>query len=82
MRARIRHRVGLWVDADGPPLAWSASQQAEDAEVAMWRAQERRLSVISGTPESVDQAAPVVDLDERRRRPRSTWPPGRRGGHG
>ncbi|MFG1709781.1 hypothetical protein ACFLIM_42055 [Nonomuraea sp. M3C6] len=69
MRARIRHRVGLWVDADGAPLARSASQQAEDAEVAMWRAQERRLSVIWGTPESVDQAAPVVDMGEWRTPP-------------
>ncbi|MFC6557369.1 hypothetical protein [Nonomuraea cavernae] len=70
MRARIRHRAGLWVDAAGAPLARSASQQAEDAEIAMWRAQERRLSVIWGTPEPVDQATPVVvDLDERRTPP-------------
>ena len=63
LRSRIRHRVSLWVDADGTPLARSASQQVEDAEVAMWRAQERRLSLIWGTPEPepVDQAAPVVE---------------------
>ncbi|MEQ4724696.1 hypothetical protein [Nonomuraea sp. B19D2] len=71
MRARIRHRVGLWVDADGTPLTRSASQQAEDAEVAMWRAQERRLAVIWGTPnpEPVDKATPMVGLAERRTPP-------------
>ncbi|QFY09563.1 hypothetical protein GBF35_25535 [Nonomuraea phyllanthi] len=71
LRSRIRHRVSRWVDVDGTLLARSASQQAEDAEVAMWRAQERRLSLIWGTPEpkSMDRAAPVVDLGEGRTLP-------------
>ncbi len=70
MRARIRHRVGLWVDGDGRPLAQSASQQAEETEDAAWWAQARRLVAACGVhdpgPEPVDQAAPVVDLAERR----------------
>lgn len=69
MRARIRHRVGLWVAADGSSLARSASQQAEDAEVAMWQDQGRRLSIVWGTPEPVDEAAPDVGLGERRTPP-------------
>lgn len=71
MRARIRHRVRLWVDADGTPLARSVSQRAEEAEIAMWRAQERRLADVWGTadPEPVDQAARVVQLAERRTPP-------------
>ncbi|TDD53010.1 recombinase family protein [Nonomuraea terrae] len=71
MRARIRHRVGLWVDADGTPLVRSASQQAEEAEIAMWREQERRLVAAWGVhdPEPVDQVAPVVQLAERRTPP-------------
>ncbi|MEV0617661.1 hypothetical protein AB0I81_30370 [Nonomuraea sp. NPDC050404] len=73
LRARIRHRVSLWVDADGTLLVRSASQQAQDAEDAMWRAQARRLVAAWGVhdpgPEAVGEAAPVVELTERRTPP-------------
>ncbi|GAA1768695.1 hypothetical protein [Nonomuraea bangladeshensis] len=73
MRARIRHRVGLWVGSDGTPLVRSASQQAEDAEAAMWRDQGRRLVAAWGLhdfgPEPVEQAAAVVELADRRTPP-------------
>lgn len=65
LRSRIRHRVSLWVDADGRPLARSASQQAQDAEDAMWRAQARRLALVWLPEQEPDverqAAAPVVE---------------------
>lgn len=72
MRSRIRHRMSLWVAADGTPLVRSASQQVADNEAARWRAQERRMSLVWGTPEPDSApvpAATVVDLGERRTPP-------------
>ncbi|WP_433235261.1 hypothetical protein ACQPYK_25040 [Streptosporangium sp. CA-135522] len=70
MRSRIRHRMSLWVAADGAPLVRSASQQVADNEAAMWPAQERRMSLVWGTPDSEPApAATVVDLGERRTPP-------------
>ncbi|MDP9843356.1 hypothetical protein [Streptosporangium lutulentum] len=66
MRSRIRHRMGLWIAADGTPLVRSASQQAADEEAAMWQEEERRLDLaLNGEPEP-EPAAQVVVLKARR----------------
>lgn len=67
LRSRIRHRISLWVAADGTPVVRSVSQQAEDDEAAIWGAQVRRLNLAWGTPEEDDApVAPVVELPVRR----------------